>query len=96
MIRVQLPAPLRALAGVQEAEVKLQVEVPTQGGLIDALEARFPALRGTLREGSKRRAYVRFFALGQDLSQAGLEAPLPDAVVQGQEVFLVLGALAGG
>jgi hypothetical protein len=98
MIRVVLPAHLRALARV-EGEVRLDVDGrATQRGVLDALEARYPALRGTIRDQStsQRRAFVRFFACEQDLSHEPPDAPLPDAVARGAEPFLVVGAMAGG
>lgn len=98
MIRVQLPYHLRVLAQLA-GEVQLEVPAPaTAGGIIDALEASFPQLRGTLRDhgSSKRRPLIRFAVCGEDWSNAGLDAPLPDAVVRGDEPFLVIGALAGG
>ena len=98
MIRVVLPAHLRTLARV-DGEVQLDVaERATQRSVLDALEARHPMLRGTLRDHRtrRRRAYVRFFACGQDLSHEPPEAPLPDAVASGAEPFVVLGAMAGG
>jgi molybdopterin synthase sulfur carrier subunit len=98
MIRVVLPAHLRNLASV-EGEVELVVPGPvTQRAVLDALEARFPMLRGTIRDQAtyKRRAFVRFFACEQDLSHEPPDAPLPDAVARGVEPFLVVGAMAGG
>jgi hypothetical protein len=98
VIRVVLPGPLRTLAKVN-GEVRLELEgEATQRALVDALEARHPALRGTIRDHGtrERRAYVRFFACGRDVSHDGLDAPLPDAVAEGREPFIVLGALAGG
>ena len=98
MIRVVLPAHLRTLARV-EGEVQLDVEGPvTQRSVLDALEARYPMLRGTLRDHvtQQRRPFVRFFACEQDLSHEPPDAPLPDAVVAGSEPFLVVGAIAGG
>ncbi|HEX8150500.1 MAG TPA: MoaD/ThiS family protein [Pyrinomonadaceae bacterium] len=98
MIRVLLPQPLRTLARV-EGEVVLLVEgAVTQRSVLDALEARHPALRGTVRDHTTgaRRPYVRFFACGQDLSHEPADAPLPEAVVTGREPFLVVGAIAGG
>jgi molybdopterin converting factor small subunit len=98
MIRVVLPAHLRTLARV-DGEVGLEVEgKATQRAVLDALESRYPALRGTMRdyETKKRRAYVRFFACEQDLSHERPDAPLPDAVAAGAEPFLVVGAMAGG
>ena len=98
MIRVVLPAHLRKLAQV-DGEVQLDVagEV-TQRAVLDALEARYPMLRGTIRDQvtQKRRAFVRFFACQQDLSHESPDAPLPDAVVTGTEVFMIVGAIAGG
>ena len=98
MIRVALPAHLRKLAQV-DGEVKLEVEGQvTQQAVLDALEARYPMLRGTIREHvtQQRRAFVRFFACEQDLSHEPPDAPLPDAVATGAEPFLVVGAIAGG
>ena len=98
MIRVVLPAHLRTLAHV-DGEVKLHVEGQiTQRSVLDALEARYPMLRGTIRDHvtQQRRAFVRFFACEQDLSHEPPDAPLPDAVALGAEPFLVVGAMAGG
>jgi molybdopterin synthase sulfur carrier subunit len=98
MIRVVLPAHLRILARV-EGEVKLEVEgQATQRSVLDALEARYPALRGTLRDHvtQQRRPFVRFFACEEDLSHELPDTPLPDAVAAGAEPFLVVGAIAGG
>jgi hypothetical protein len=98
VIRVVLPAPLRTLAKLP-GEVRLDLDgKATQRALIDALEALHPTLRGTIRDHAtrERRAYVRFFACGRDVSHDGLDAPLPDAVAEGREPFVVLGALAGG
>ena len=98
MIRVVLPAHLRTLARV-DSEVKLDVAGPvTQRAILDALEARYPMLRGTVRDHVtlKRRAFVRFFACEQDLSHEPADAPLPDAVATGAEPFLIVGAMAGG
>jgi molybdopterin converting factor small subunit len=98
MIRVVLPAHLRTLARV-DGEVELQVERPaTQRSVLDALETRYPMLRGTIRDHvtQQRRAFVRFFACQQDLSHEPPDAPLPDAVTLGVEPFLVVGAIAGG
>ena len=98
MIRVMLPAHLRTLARV-DGEVKLDVEGEvTQRSVLDALEARYPMLRGTIRDQvtQQRRAFVRFFACEQDLSHEPPDAPLPDAVAMGAEPFLVVGAMAGG
>ena len=98
MIRVKLPAHLRTLARVT-GEVQLEVEGPvTAGAVVDALEARYPMLRGTIRDHvtHNRREFVRFFACGQDLSHDSPETPLPDAVATGAEPFRIVGALAGG
>jgi molybdopterin converting factor small subunit len=98
MIRVVLPAHLRKLARV-EGEVTLDVEGPvTQRSVLDALEARYPTLRGTIRDHVtlKRRRFVRFFACEEDLSNESPDAPLPDAVARGAEPYLVVGAMAGG
>jgi sulfur-carrier protein len=98
MIRVVLPAHLRTLAHV-DGEVKLEVKGPaTQRAVLDALEASYPMLRGTIRDQvtQQRRAFVRFFACAEDVSHESPDAPLPDAVVQGAEPFLVVGAMSGG
>ena len=98
MIRVVLPAHLKTLAGVNR-EIELDVEgVPTQRAVIDALEARFPALTGTIRDPAtqRRRVFVRFFACEEDLSHELPDTPLPDAVVTGAEPFFIIGAMAGG
>ena len=98
MIRVELPANLRTLAGVGR-EVQLEVEGPvTQRTVIDALEAQYPQLRGTVRDArtKKRRAMLRFFACEEDLSDQPLDAPLPEPVVSGKEPYLIVGAIAGG
>ena len=98
MIRVIIPYHLRTLAGVG-AEVQLDVAGPvTQRSILDALEARYPALCGTLRDHvtQERRPFVRFFACEEDLSHDSPDAPLPDAVAAGTEPFLVVGAIAGG
>ena len=98
MIRVVLPAHLRALARV-DGEVELQVEGQvTQRSVLDALEARYPMLRGTIRDHvtGKRRAMLRFFACEADLSLESPDAPLPAAVASGAEPFWVVGAIAGG
>jgi len=98
MIRVTLPAHLRKLARV-DGEVKLDVEGQvTQGSILDALEARYPMLRGTIRDQvtQRRRAFVRFFACAEDLSHEPPDAPLPDAVATGAEPFMIVGAIAGG
>jgi len=98
MIRVALPAHLRTLAQV-DGEVELAVEGQiTQRSVLDALEARYPMLRGTLRDHvtKQRRPFVRFFACEEDLSHESSDTPLPEAVVKGTEPFLVVGAVAGG
>jgi molybdopterin synthase sulfur carrier subunit len=98
MIRVALPAHLKTLARVDD-DIELQVAGPaTQRSVLDALETRYPMLRGTMRDHVtfKRRAFLRFFACGQDLSHEPPDAPLPDAVARGEEPFLVVGAIAGG
>jgi molybdopterin converting factor small subunit len=98
MIRVELPAHLRNLARVS-GEVQLDVAGPvTQRAVIDALEARYPALRGTIRDQvtQQRRPFVRFFACEEDLSHDPPDAPLPAAVASGAEPFLIVGAIAGG
>jgi molybdopterin synthase sulfur carrier subunit len=98
VIRVVLPQHLRTLAKV-EGEVKLFVAAPaTQQSVLDALEAELPMLRGTIRDHAtkRRRAFVRFFACGQDLSHESPDAALPEAVATGAQPFVVLGALAGG
>ena len=98
MIRVELPAHLRKLAHV-DGEVTLEVAGPvTQRSVLDALEARYPALRGTIRDHvtQKRRPFVRFFALQEDLSHDSPDAPLPEAVAKGTEPLVILGAIAGG
>jgi hypothetical protein len=98
MIRVVLPHHLRTLARAG-AEVQLDVAAPvTQRSVLDALEARYPMLRGTIRDHvtQQRIPFLRFFACGQDLSHEAPDAPLPDAVAMGAEPFLVVGAIAGG
>jgi molybdopterin converting factor small subunit len=98
MIRVVLPAHLRKLAQVT-GEVQVDVQGPaTQRTIVDALEARFPTLRGTIRDQvtHKRRPFVRFFACGEDVSHELPDAPLPDAVAKGAAPFLVVGAMSGG
>ena len=98
MIRVVLPHHLRTLAQVS-GEVELEVAGPaTQRSVLDALEARFPMLRGTIRDHAtrERRAYVRFFACREDWSHEPPDTPLPRAVAKGDEPFVILGALAGG
>jgi hypothetical protein len=98
MIRVILPHHLRTLATVGN-EVELEVKGPvTQRSVLDALEARYPMLRGTIRDQvtQQRRAFLRFFACEEDLSHEPPDAPLPDAVTSGKEPFIVIGAIAGG
>jgi molybdopterin synthase sulfur carrier subunit len=98
MIRVALPFHLQKLAKV-EGEVQLDVGAPvTQRSILDALEARYPVLRGTIRDHvtQERRAFVRFFACQQDFSHDPPDTPLPDAIATGAESFVVLGAMAGG
>jgi sulfur-carrier protein len=98
MIRVILPQHLRTLAQVG-AEVQLEVAgPPTQRSVLDALEARYPMLRGTIRDQVtlERRAFLRFFACEEDLSHEAPDAPLPEAVASGKEPFIVIGAIAGG
>jgi molybdopterin synthase sulfur carrier subunit len=98
MIRVVLPYHLRNLAHVSD-EVRLEVESPvTLRSVLDALEARYPVLRGTLRDRAtlRRRPFIRFFACKEDLSLEPPETRLPDAVVSGAEPFLIVGAMAGG
>jgi hypothetical protein len=98
LVRVVLPAHLRTLARVA-GEVKVEVAGPvTLAGVLDALEATYPMLRGTIRDQvtRQRRAFLRFFACEQDLSHDSPDAPLPEAVVAGSEPLLVVGAMAGG
>jgi hypothetical protein len=98
VIRVVLPAHLRTLARV-DGEVKLDVPPPvTFGAVLDALEAAYPMLRGTIRDQvtKQRRAFLRFFVCGEDLSHEPADTALPEAVVAGHEPFLVVGAMAGG
>jgi sulfur-carrier protein len=98
MIRVELPAHLRTLARV-DREVHLEVEgAATQRSVLNALEARYPMLRGTIRDHvtQQRRPFLRFFACQEDLSHELPDAPLPDAVASGAEPFLIIGAIAGG
>jgi molybdopterin synthase sulfur carrier subunit len=97
-VRVELPAHLRSLGRVS-GELQLDVRPPvTQRSILDALEARYPMLRGTIRdqETGRRRPLVRFFACEEDFSNALPDAPLPDAVAAGAEPFLIIGAIAGG
>ena len=98
MIRIVLPAHLRTLARV-DGEVTVDVTGPvTQRAVLDALEARYPMLRGTIRDHAtqRRRPFIRFFACEQDLSHEPSDTPLPDAVATGAEPFLIVGAMAGG
>ena len=98
MIRVELPAHLRTLAQVGR-EVQIEVEGPvTQRAILDAIEAKYPMLRGTIRDHvtKQRRAFVRFFACEEDISHDSPDAPLPDAVARGAEPFMIVGAIAGG
>jgi hypothetical protein len=98
MIRVQLPFHLQRLAHA-EREVTLDVTSSvTQRSVLDALEARYPMLRGTIRDHTtlKRRPFLRFFACGRDLSDEPMDAPLPEPVTSGKEPYLVVGAIAGG
>ena len=98
MIRVKLPHPLRTLARVT-GELEVDVASPvTQRTILDAVEAKYPVLIGTIRDrdSKDRRSLVRFFACGQDLSHESMDTPLPDAIANGSETFLVVGAMAGG
>jgi sulfur-carrier protein len=98
MIRVVIPHHLRTLTNVRK-EVTLQVEEPvTQRAILDALEAQYPMLRGTIRDHKtkQRRPFIRFFACEQDLSHEPPDTPLPEAVITGREPFLIVGAMAGG
>ena len=98
MIRVILPHHLRTLAGVRgDVEIEIEGQV-TQRSILDAIEARYPMLRGTIREQvtQQRRPFLRFFACEEDLSHESPDAPLPDAVANGTEPFLIVGAIAGG
>lgn len=98
MVRVVLPTHLRTLARV-DGEVTLQLEgAITQVAILDALEAKYPMLRGTIRDHAtqQRRAFIRFFACGQDLSHEAADAPLPNEIATGKEPFRVVGAMAGG
>jgi len=98
MIRVYLPAHLRTLAHVN-GEAEIEVEGPvTQRSILDALEAKYPMLSGTIRDKAtlQRRPFVRFFACEEDLSHESPDAPLPDAIARGAEPFMIVGAIAGG
>jgi sulfur-carrier protein len=98
MIRVILPAHLRTLGRVAGSEVTLEVKANTIGGLLDALEERYPVLQGAVRDHvtRQRRPFVRYFACEEDLSHETLDFPLPSPVVSGKEPFLIVGAIAGG
>ncbi|RKT85276.1 hypothetical protein SAMN05421805_115147 [Saccharopolyspora antimicrobica] len=99
MIRVRLPNHLRTLAGITDREVVLDLDGrPTQRTVLDALEARYPVLRGAVRdrETQQRRAFIRFFACEQDLSHESPDSPLPPEVAAGAEPYLIVGAMAGG
>jgi molybdopterin synthase sulfur carrier subunit len=98
MIRAVLPFHLRTLAGV-DGEVTLDLVAPvTQRTILDALETRYPMLRGTIRDHGTlaRRPFIRFFACGKDLSHQPPDAPLPEAVARGEQPFMIVGAIAGG
>jgi hypothetical protein len=98
MIRVTLPLHLRTLANIN-GEVSLDVPAPvTQRAILDALEARYPMLRGTIRDHvtQERRAFLRFYVCNEDASLASPDAPLPEAIASGAEPFMVIGAIAGG
>jgi molybdopterin converting factor small subunit len=98
MIRVVLPSHLRTLANVG-GDVELEVDgVPTQRSILDALEARYPMLRGTIRDHvtHQRRPFLRFFVCEEDISHEPPDTPLPDAVASGSEPFFIIGAIAGG
>src|ERR1700761_7439509 len=98
MIRVEIPAHLRTLASVN-GEIKLEVVAPvTQRSVLDALEAQYPMLCGTIRDHTtkQRRAFLRFFACEEDITHESPDTPLPDAVASGKEPFFVIGAIAGG
>lgn len=98
MILVVLPAHLRALAGVS-GDVQLEVDGPvTRQSILDALETRFPMLRGTIREhvGGQRRPLLRFFACGEDVTHDAADTPLPKEIASGNEPFYIIGAIAGG
>ena len=98
MIRIEIPVHLRTLARVHD-EVQVEVEGPvTQASVIDALEAKYPMLRGTVRDYAtrRRRPFIRFFACGEDLSNEPPDAALPEAIATGAEPYLIVGAIAGG
>jgi sulfur-carrier protein len=97
-VRLEIPVHLRTLAGV-DGEVSVEVEgSPTIGATLDALERRYPMLRGTIRDHAtaRRRAFIRYFACGEDVSHEPSDTPLPPAVRRGDDVFRVIGAIAGG
>jgi molybdopterin converting factor small subunit len=98
LIRVVLPANLRALAQLQERELQVQVDRVTLGAVLDALEAKHPSLRGTIRDHAtrKRRPMVRFYACKEDWSDESPDAPLPEAIASGVEPLLIVGAMSGG
>jgi sulfur-carrier protein len=98
MIRVLIPTHLSRLASANR-EIELQIDgTPTINAVLDALEAKYPMLRGTIRDHAtkQRRPFIRFFAIGQDLSHEPTDAPLPDEVIQGTQPLLIIGAMAGG
>jgi sulfur-carrier protein len=98
MIRVALPLHLRTLASV-DGDIEIEVDGPvTRSSVLDALEARYPMLRGTIRDhvGGQRRPFLRFFACGEDITHEPADAPLPKEVATGAETFYVIGAIAGG
>ena len=98
MIQVVLPAHLRSLAGVK-GDVELEIDgAVTRHSILDALEARYPMLRGTIRDhvGGERRPLLRFFACGEDITHESPDAPLPEAIASGAEPFYIIGAIAGG
>ena len=99
LIRVEIPFHLRTLAGVASPEVQVEVDAPiTIRTVVDALEARFPTLRGTIRDHTTkvRRPFLRFFACGRDWSHDSIDAPLPEPIARGDEPLLIIGAIAGG
>src|ERR1700751_4418977 len=99
IIRVVIPPHLRTLAKISASELQLEVDAPvTQRSVLDALEAQYPMLCGTIRDHvtKQRRAFLRFFACEEDLSHESVDAPLPDAVASGREPLLIIGAIAGG
>jgi hypothetical protein len=98
MVRIELPYHLRTLAQIG-GEVKLEIEGPvTQRSILEALEARYPMLRGTIRDqvSLQRRAFVRFYACQEDVSHEAIDAPLPERIASGAEPFMIVGALSGG